>query len=526
MAQRVRSQSIEELQALTATLQSELATQAQELARRDALIKEQSARIEKLGFEIARLKRWRFGKSAETLSADQLALWESELDEDIAQLEAQLEDLSKDEDTTGKKPPKQQPKRQRLPDSLPRLEVRHDLDSHACPGCGQDLERIGEEISEQLDVIPARFFVRRHIRPKYCCRHCESVHAAPMPAQPIDKGLPAPGLLSHVAIAKFLDHQPLYRQESQCARMGVALSRSTMAGWLGQVQVLIEPLVECLSEHLRRQIMLHADETPVPVLDPGSGRTATGYLWAYRTGAWSALQAVAYDFAMSRGRDVPSRFLAPFRGTLLVDGYAGYGEVLKRPGMTEAGCWAHVRRQFFEVFEATKSPVAQTALVEIGKLYDIERDLKERPPDGRLGARQQRAGPILAAFKVWLDKTYGKSPPRSALAKAMLYTINRWKALSAYLADGMLGIDNNPVENAIRGIALGRKNWLFAGSELGGQRAARFYTLIETAKLNGVDPHAYLTHIFERLPSAKLADLDALLPWNFAPQPPADIVVG
>ena len=535
MASRVRSQSIEELQALTAALrielaaqQSELATQAQELARRDALIKEQSARIEKLTFELARLKRWRFGKSAETLSAEQLALWESELDEDIAQLEAKLEDLAKDspegEDKKGATT-KQQPKRQRLPDSLPRVEVRHDLDSHTCPGCGEELQRIGEEISEQLDVIPARFFVRRHIRPKYCCRHCESVHAAPMPAQPIDKGLPAPGLLGHVAIAKFLDHQPLYRQESQCARMGVALSRSTMAGWLGQVQVLIEPLVERLSEHIRRQIMLHADETPVPVLDPGSGRTATGYLWAYRTGAWSSLQAVAYDFAMSRGREVPSRFLAAFRGTLLVDGYAGYGEVLKRPGMTEAGCWAHVRRQFFEVFEATKSPAAQTALVEIGKLYDIERDLKERPPDERLAARRQRAGPILAAFKAWLDKTYGKSPPRSALAKAMLYTLNRWKALNAYLADAMLGIDNNPVENAIRGIALGRKNWLFAGSELGGERAARFYTLIETAKFNGVDPHAYLTHIFERLPSAKAADLDSLLPWNFAPQRVADVVV-
>jgi len=526
MAQRVRSHSIEELQALTAALQSELAAHQSELARRDALIKEQCARIEKLTFEIARLKRWRFGKSAETVSAEQLALWESELDEDIAQLEAQLEGVSQDEAASGKTTPKQPPKRQRLPASLPRVDVRHDLDSHACPGCGEELESIGEEISEQLDVIPARFFVRRHIRPKYCCRHCESVHAAPMPAQPIDKGLPAPGLLSHVAIGKFLDHQPLYRQESQCARMGVALARSTMAGWLGQVQVLIEPLVERLSEHTRRQIMLHADETPVPVLDPGSGRTATGYLWAYRTGAWSSLQAVAYDFAMSRGREQPSRFLASFRGTLLVDGYAGYGEVLKRPGMTEAGCWAHVRRQFFEVFEATKSPAAQTALVEIGKLYDIERDLKERAPEERLATRRQRAGPLLVAFKAWLDKTYAKSPPRSALAKAMLYTLNRWKALTAYLADAMLGIDNNPVENAIRAIALGRKNWLFAGSELGGQRAARFYTLIETAKLNGIDPHAYLTHLFERLPSAKAADLDSLLPWNFAPQPAADLVGG
>lgn len=527
MAQRVRTPSIEELQALSAALQSKLDAQTLELARRDALLKEQSARIEKLTFEIARLKRWRFGKSAETISADQLALWESELDADIAQLESQLEGLSKNGSGEGKSdtPAKEPAKRRRLPDSLPRVDVRHELPSQACPGCGHDLEQIGEEIIEQLDVIPARFFVRRHIRPKYCCRHCESMHAAPMPSQPIDKGLPAPGLLSHVAIAKFLDHQPLYRQENQCARMGVALSRSTMAGWLGQLQVLIEPLVSRMREHLCREAMLHADETPVPVLDPGSGRTATGYLWAYRSGAWSPLQAVIYDFAMTRGREAPSRFLEPFRGTLLVDGYAGYGEVLRRPGMTEAGCWAHVRRQFFEVYEATQSPAAQAALVEIAKLYEIERDFKDKPPDERLAARQQRAAPIIAAFKAWLDKTYGKSPPRSVLAKAMLYTLNRWKSLNVYLRDAMLGIDNNPVENAIRGVALGRKNWLFAGSEGGGRRAALFYTLIESAKLNGVDPHAYLTHVFEKLPSATSANLDALMPWNFEASSSTDVGV-
>jgi hypothetical protein len=214
---------------------------------------------------------------------------------------------------------------------------------------------------------------------------------------------------------------------------------------------------------------------------------------------------------------VPKKFLEPFTGTLLVDGYAGYGEVLRRPGMTEAGCWAHVRRQFIEVWEATKSPTAQTAIAEIGKLYEIERDLKEHPPDERRAERIRRAAPILAAFKAWLDKTYAKSPPRGELAKAIHYTLNRWKALQCYLADGMLAIDNNPVENAVRGIALGRKNWLFAGSEGGGHRAALFYTLIETAKLNGVDPHAYLAYVLERLPSAKAADLDALLPWNFTP---------
>lgn len=507
-------------------LKKQLAAQVQELMHREALIKEQAARIEKLTFEIARLRRWRFGKSAETFSVEQLALWECELDTDIAQLEARLDSMAGSSEGEPKKPEtKQTPKRRLLPDSLPRIEVRHDLASHACPGCGKDLEQIGEEISEQLDIIPARFFVRRHVRPKYCCRACESVHTAPLPAQPIDKGMPAPGLLAHVAINKFLDHQPLYRQESQYARLGVALPRSTLAGWLGQLEVLVEPLVGRLIEHLHAQSMLHADETTVPVLDPGAGRTATGYLWAYRTGPWSPLQAVAYDFAMSRGRDVPKRFLEPFKGTLLVDGYAGYGEVLRRPGMIEAGCWAHVRRQFFEVWETTKSPVAQAAIAEIGKLYEIERDLKEHPPDERCAERKRRAAPILAAFKPWLEKTYAKSPPRGELAKAIHYTLNRWKALTRYVADGMLAIDNNPVENAVRGIAVGRKNWLFAGSEGGGRRAALFYTLIESAKLNDVEPHAYLAHVLERLPSAKAADLDALLPWSFAPQRQPDVAI-
>lgn len=498
-----------------------LAQRARELEQRDAQLKEQAAYIEKLKFELARLRRWRFGSPAEGLSAEQLALWEAELESDIAQIEAHLQ-------TDAQEPPaaedKRQAKRRPLPESLTRVEVFHDLDSAVCPECGQALEKIGEEVSEQLDVIPAKFIVRRHVRAKYCCRHCECVHSAPMPAQPIDKGLAAPGLLAQVVIGKYLDHLPLYRQESQFARMGVELSRSTLAGWLGQLQVLVEPLAGRLIEHLLAEELLHADETPVPVLDPGAGRTATGYLWAYRSGPWSKLQAVAFDFAMSRGRDVPSQFLARFSGTLLVDGYAAYGEVLRRPGMIEAGCMAHARRQLFEVWEATRSPAAQTALLEIGKLYEIEREVKDLSAEERVAERRRRAAPILAAFKRWLEKTYAKSPPRSALGKALLYCLNRWKALVRYLDDGHLNIDNNPVENCIRGIALGRRNWLFAGSEGGGQRAALFFTLIETCKLNGVEPYAYLVDILTRLPTAKARDLDALLPWNYCAASPSEAV--
>jgi transposase len=526
--------SKKKLQALVASLretlgerEQELQSQRQVIEQREAQIKEHCALIEKLKFELARLKRWRFGKSTEGLSAEQLALWESELDGDIAALQSRLDALEAEKNRAGKPGDERerQPKRRPLPESLPRVEVLHDLASHDCPACGQGLERIGEEVSEQLDIIPAKLFVRRHVRPKYCCRHCEKLHTAALPAQPIDKGIAAPGLISHVAAAKYLNHLPLYRQEAEFERLGVAIPRSTMAGWFGELEVLLEPLVGRVIETLIAERLLHADEIPVPVLDPGAGKTATGYLWAYRSGPWSALQAVAFDFAMSRASEWPTRFLAPFTGTLVVDGYSGYNAALRRPDLIEAACMAHARRPFYEIAQATGSPIAQSALIEIGKLYAIEREVKHLLPGERAAQRQARAGPITAEFKRWLDATYAKSPPQSAIGKALAYSIHRWPALTRYLEDGWLNIDNNPVENAIRGIALGRKNWLFAGSEAGGRRAAQFYTLIETAKLNGVNPQAYLTHVLTQLPSAKAKDLDALLPWNYRPQPLPDIIL-
>lgn len=526
--------SKKKLQALIAELRDTLQAREQELQshrqaieQRETQLKEQSALIEKLKFELARLKRWRFGKSTEGLSSEQLALWESELDGDIAALQSRVDALEGQNNPAGHAhhQPKGQPKRRPLPESLPRVEVLHDLANKDCPTCGQGLERIGEEVSEQLDIIPAKLFVRRHVRPKYCCRHCEQLHTAALPAQPIDKGIAAPGLIAQVATDKYLNHQPLYRQEAGFERLGMLIPRSTMAGWFGELEVLIEPLVQRLIQILIAERLLHADETPVPVLDPGSGKTATGYLWVYRSGPWSALQAVAFDFAMSRAGEQPLQFLDRFSGTLVVDGYVGYNAVLKRPDVTEGGCMAHARRPFYEILQATGSPIAQHALIEIGRLYGIERDVKDLPPEQRAHCRQQRAGPILNEFKRWLDESYAKSPPQSAIGKALAYSINRWTALTRYLDDGWLNIDNNPVENAIRGSALGKKNWLFAGSEAGGRRAALFYTLIETAKLNNLNPYEYLKHILTALPSAKAKDLDALLPWNFHPQPQPEVVI-
>lgn len=501
----------------------QLATQSGQIETQITQLKHQSIYIDKLKFELARLKRWRFGAASEAVGSEQIALWEAELDGDIAAAEARLGQLAgapvapeTAPPQVPPPPPKAQPKRKPLPDWLPRVEVRHELASCTCPECGLGLTPMGEEVSEQLDIIPAQFFVRRHIRPKYSCRHCETVHTAPMPAQPIERGLAAPALLAHVLGSKYLDHLPLHRQEQIYARDGVVLPRSTMAGWVGQLEVLFEPLVERLATHVLAGPVVHADETPVPVLQPGNGRTATGYLWAYRTGPWHPIQAVVFDFAMSRGQATPAHFLQDYQGILQVDGYAGYNEVLRRDGVIEAGCMAHARRKYVEVWETTKSPAAQTAIAEIARLYAIESEVKDLPIDERQRQRQARAGPILDALRQWLEATYAKIAHNSALGKAIQYSLNRWKALVRYVEDGRINIDNNPVENAIRGIALGRKNFLFCGSEGGGHRAALMYSLIESAKLNGINPNVYLLEVLTKLPTAKRGDLDALMPWNFS----------
>lgn len=516
-----QTRQVETQAAQLETQTAQLATQSGQIETQITQIKHQSIYIDKLKFELARLKRWRFGAASEAVGSEQIALWEAELDGDIAAAEARLGQLAgapvapESAPPQGSPAPKTQPKRKPLPDWLPRIEVRHELASCTCPDYGLELTPMGEEVSEQLDIIPAQFFVRRHIRPKFSCRHCETVHTAPMPAQPIERGLAAPALLAHVLGSKYLDHLPLYRQEQIYARDGVVLPRSTMAGWLGQLEVLFEPLVDRLATHVLAGPVVHADETPVPVLQPGNGRTATGYLWAYRSGPWNPTQAVVFDFAMSRGQATPSRFLQGYQGVLQVDGYAGYNEVLRRDGVIEAGCMAHARRKYVEVWETTRSPAAQTAIAEIARLYAIESEVKDLTVEERQRQRQARAGPILDALRQWLEATYAKIAHNSALGKAIQYSLNRWKALVRYVEDGRINIDNNPVENVIRGIALGRKNYLFCGSEGGGHRAALMYSLIESAKLNGINPNAYLLDVLTRLPTAKRGDLDALMPWNF-----------
>jgi transposase len=403
-----------------------------------------------------------------------------------------------------------------LPEHLPRIEHRHEPESCTCGQCGKDLVKIGEDISEQLDVEPARFFVHRHIRPQYACRTCETISAAPIPAAIIDGGMAAPGLLTWVMISKFMDHLPLYRLEQIAARQQVPLARSTLAEWVGRVGVALQPLVDRLTILLRERSVLHADETPVPQLDPGKGKTKKAYLWAYRSNDLEpGPQILVFDYQPGRHGVHARNFLEGWHGHLMVDDYAGY-KALFAQGVTELACLAHARRKFFDLYAANQSPIAAEALRRIGELYEVERQAQEMDAASRLRIRQQEARPRLAVLFAWLRQTRISVADGGGTAKALDYSIKRWPALIRYAESGILPIDNNPVENVIRPIAIGKKNWLFAGSERAGRRAAAIQSLLGTAKLNGLDPHAWLKDTLEKLPIWPYSRIDELLPLSLA----------
>lgn len=413
-------------------------------------------------------------------------------------------------------PPRPRAGRQPLPEHLERVEHRHEPESCTCGQCGKALVKIGEDITEQLDVIPARFIVQRHIRPQYACRACETVTAAPVPPAVIDGGLAAVGLLAWVIIGKYLDHLPLYRLEQIAARDNVILSRSTMAEWVGRIGVALQPLVDRLIALLLERDVLHADETPVAQLDPGKGKTKRAYLWAYRSNVLeTGPPIVVFDYQESRaGRHVRD-FLGGWRGHLMVDDYAGY-KALFAGGVIEQGCLAHARRKFFDLNAAQANPIAQEALARIAALYAIEQQGKDLDSAARTQLRRDEAQPLLEALHAWLLETRVAVANGGGTARAIDYTLRRWAALSRYATDGRLPIDNNPVENAIRPIAIGKKNWLFAGSERAGKRAAAIQGLLATAKLNGLDPAQWLRETLEKLPTCLNSQIDSLLP--FAPE--------
>jgi transposase len=496
----VSVQTLKELHALLERLQGEL--------------KFKQTKIDALNFEVARLKRWRFGSSSESLdTSTQAVLFDSIL------IDTALEDRAADEaNKSPASPPraKGQAVRQALPASLPRIEHHHEISETHC-ACGQAFKRIGEEISEQLDCVPAQFFVLRHIRGKYACACCQSIAAAPMPAQMIDKGIPAPGLLAQVVVAKLDDHLPLYRQEEIYARSGVHIARSSMAQWIGICGHRLAPLAQALKAFILGHAVVHADETPVALLAPGRGKTKKAYVWVYRTTNFVAQRAVLFDFCTSRGGEHPQRVLKDFSGTLVTDDYSGYHKLKREGTITGALCMAHARRKLFEAHQLNGSEIAAQAVDLIARLYEVEREARELEPAQRLLLRQSRAKPIADALHAWLLTKRQTLAKADITAKAIDYSLSNWRALTHYLDDGCVPIDNNAVENSIRPLAIGRRNWLFVGSQQAGERAAVMLSLIESAKLSGHDPWAYLKDVFERLPTLKNRDLDSLLPHNWRP---------
>ena len=471
------------------------------LAERDGI-------IDRLKAQLAWLRRQQFGRSSE------------KIEREIAQLELQLEDL---EENTSASVTAAAPEhvavrsaRQPLPDHLPREEVVHQP-ACSCPDCGGTMRRLGEDSSQMLEYRPASFRVVKHVRPKLVCRRCERIVQSEAPSRPIARGLAGPGLLAHVLVAKYADHLPLYRQSEIYAREGVELDRSTLAGWVGGVCALLEPLDEALAKETFQAGKLHTDDTPVPVLAPGHGKTRTGRLWVYvrddRTAGDSTPPMVLFRYSADRKGERPRVHLQSFKGFLQADGYAGYSRLYGN-AIVEVACWAHVRRKLHDEYVDKGSELARQALERIGLLYDIETGIRGHQPAVRQAVRQARAGPVLEELRQWLDTTLRRVPGRSDLAAAIRYARSRWEQLCRYRDDGRLEIDNSAAERALRGVALGRKNWLFAGSDAGGQRAATIYSLIETCKLNAIDPEAYLRHVLTVIADHPINRVAELLPWN------------
>jgi transposase len=487
---------------------------AEQIARRDTALHAAQTKIQALTLELAHLRRMRFGVKSEALGAEIRDLFQETLASDVAAAEAELarRQAEAEEIPAAARPKRERAGRQPLPEHLTRIEHRHEPESCTCGKCGKDLVLIGEDISEQLDVEPAKFFVHRHIRPQYACRACETVTAAPIPPAVIDGGLAAVGLLAWVIVGKYLDHLPLYRLERVAARDGVTLARSTLAEWVGRIGVALQPLADRLTALLLERQILHADETPVQQLDPGSGKTKRAYLWAYMSNVLeTGPPIVVFDYQTSRSGAHARNFLADWKGSLMVDDFGGYKAIFGQ-GVTELGCFAHARRKYFELNEAQANPIAQEALTRIAALYEIEARGRVMSVAERAELRQREALPLLASMHDWLKATRMTVANGGGTAKAIDYSLKRWPALSRYAGSGKLPIDNNPVENAIRPICLGKKNWLFTGSERAGKRAAAIQSLLATAALNGLDPAAWLRNTLEKLPTCLNSEIDSLLP--------------
>lgn len=483
----------------------------------DSEREEARSEIARLRQIIKMLQRGQFGRRSERMDPEQLQLGLEDLDADVARVEAKFAPSTPGREEV------EATTRPSVADHLPREDVMLNPGT-ACPCCGGIPHKIGETVSEMLDYVPGRLRVLRIRRPKYGCRSCGTIHQAPAPERPIAKGLASPGLLAHVLVSKYGDHLPLYRQSQIFARQGVELNRSTLANWVGGAAWWLEALHARLANHVFRSAKLFADDTPLPVLDPGRGRTRTGRLWVYvrddRPWGGPDPPAAVYFYSPDRKAERPVGHLDRFRGVLQVDGYAGFERLTERGDIALAACWAHARRKFYDVHQATQSPIADEALRRIAALYAVEKQIHGWSADNRQAARAARSRPLVDALKPWLEAQLRRVPPRGTLAEAIRYALARWPALCRFLDDGRIELDNNAVERAIRPVALGRKNHLFAGSDGGADRWAVVASLLETAKLNHVEPYAYLKDVFTRMTNSHpMSRLDDLLPWNWKPSP-------
>ncbi len=535
--------------ALAVQMIEHMHSQARELELKQQLIQRQArdivwrdAKLEKINFELARLKRWKFGAKTEVMDAQQRQLFLDTLVEDQASLEAQLAELRAALPAVAPAPKStpRRPRREALPEHLRRVEHHHEPEDTNCPTpeCGAPMQRVGQDVSERLDIVPAEFFVHRHIYGKWACRCCQRqgverlVQEAAEP-QLIDGGIPASGLLAHTLISRFVDHLPYYRQEAINARSGVHTPRSTLAAWAGMAGAALAPLYEAHKRFVLQAAVLHADETPVAMLDPGAGKTKRAYVWAYARGELDAERGVIYEFCLGRGSQYPLAFLggttgpppsmddaAPWRGTLVCDQYAGYERVLDPrvyPQRTAAGCVAHARRKFDELAKSSASEVAIEAIRRIGLIYHVEGSFQDMNAPQRLQARTQLTRPLWQEMQLWLKLERQRVADGGTTAGAIDYSLNHWSALTRHLQDGAVPLDNNFLERQIKPWAMGRKAWLFCGSELAGQRAAVVMSLVQSAKLNGLDPWAYLRDVLARLPAQLNRRIEELLPHRWRP---------
>ena len=512
----------EALKKMVVAQHNQLLQQQQQASRQLEQASEQiesaSRQIEHLKLVIEKYRRMIFGSKSEKLKGE------------LEQLEFQLEELETEQAARQAQQPNSSPAtnksrprapRKPLPEDLPREVITHPPASTCCPDCGGAMRQFGQDVSEQLERIPASFKVIEHVRPKFACGACEQVVQAPAPARPIDQGLPGPGLLAHVLVSKYADHLPLYRQSEIYAREGVDLCRSTLAGWVGAASELLAPLVDQIRRHVMAGSKIHADDTPVPVLAPGKGKTKTARLWTYvrddRAAGYQTAAAVWLAYSQDRRGEHPRQHLKDFRGALQADAYSGFHHLYGDGAIYEVACWAHARRKFHDIHLAHASPTTSEAMLRIGALYGIEEEIRGKPAELRCTVRQARARPLLDSLRLWMEKALGSLSAKSETAAAIRYALSHWRALTRYVDDGLLEIDNSAAERSLRAVVLGRKNYLFMGSDSGGQRAAALYSLIGTAKLNGLDPALYLRTVLAKLPEHPINQIQQLLPWNLAP---------